>query len=240
MDTKDIITIALSSGAFCFSIASFILTFRQRTVEDRRGTRKSLTDAVSSLTQVNLAMSRLNIDYPNSVEERIISLRRNYNSQKRFLANHIDYLAQQIPELVTDIDCMTAASGFESHGDYERAEKFYLLAVEKALNRALKHMNMRGLARFYFLRGNAGRGRKTYEEAIELELLDNDSMRQLRADTYLLWANVENEFGYPDESKRVRERAVSAANLIGQSKMKENMLGQIKSALPTLDSAPVA
>jgi tetratricopeptide (TPR) repeat protein len=231
METKDIITVALSSAAFCFAITSFILTFRQRSVEDRRGTRKALTDAVASLVQVNLATAQLNIDRPNSVDERVVALRRTYNSQRRFLANHIEFLSQQIPELVTDIDCVTAALGFESHGDYEKAEKFYLLAVQKAPNNSLKAMNMRGLARFYFVRGNADRGRKTYEQSLELELPDNDSMRQLRADTYLLWAKTEDDSGYREESKRVRKRAIAAANLIGQPKMKEHMLGQIKDAL---------
>lgn len=236
METKDIITIGLSSGAFCFAITSFLLTFRQRTVEDRRGTRKSLTDAVSSLAQVNLAMAQLDLDYPNSVEERVVGLRRNYNSQKRFLANHIEFLGQQIPELVTDIDCAMAAMAFDSNRDYERAEKFFLLAVEKSPNKVLKAVNMRGVARFYFGLGNAGRGRKVYEEALELELPDNDSIRQFRADTYLLWAKAENNFGYREESKRVRERAIAAANLIGQARMKQDMLAQIKDALAILDA----
>jgi tetratricopeptide (TPR) repeat protein len=236
MEIKDIITIGLSSAAFCFAISSFILTFRQRTVEDRRATRKALTDTVGSLAQVNLAMAQLRIEHPNSVDEKIVALRRNYNSQKRFLANHMEFLSQQIPELVTDIDCVTAASAFESSGDYERAEHFYLLAAKNAPTNSLKAYNMRGLARFCFVRGNAGRGRRLYEESLELELPDNDSMRQLRADTYLLWAKVERDFGYEEESKRVRDRAVAATNLIGQLGMKQDMLGQISDALPGLDS----
>jgi hypothetical protein len=93
VDKKDIITIGLSSAAFCFAIASFVLSFRQRTVEDRRSTRKALTDTVAELTKVNLAFNQLDLDFPNSTAERIVAFRRNYNSQRRYLATTASFLS---------------------------------------------------------------------------------------------------------------------------------------------------
>ena len=61
---KNIITITLATLAFIFSIASFTLTFRQRGIEDRRNTRKALTDIVAELTKVSIAYKQLDLDYP--------------------------------------------------------------------------------------------------------------------------------------------------------------------------------
>lgn len=73
METKDIITLTIASLAFFFSIASFILTFRQRAIEERRSTRKALTDIVAELTKVNIAFNQLDLQYPRSVDQTIIN-----------------------------------------------------------------------------------------------------------------------------------------------------------------------
>jgi len=94
---------------------------------------------------------------------------------------------------------------------------------------------MRALARFWFNRGNAPLGRRVYEDSLQLELPDTDSMRHFQADTYLLWARVERDFGFKDESQRVQALAVSAAERIGRRQMREDMLGQIREGM----NAPV-
>jgi len=104
METKDIIVIVVSACALIASIISFYFTFRQRALEGTRGIRKSLTETVSELSEVSLAFAKLNAENPKP-SDRIIGLRRLYNSQRRYLASHAEYLADQIPQLVTDIDC---------------------------------------------------------------------------------------------------------------------------------------
>jgi tetratricopeptide (TPR) repeat protein len=193
--TKDIITIALAALAFIFSIASFTLTFRQRGIEDRRNTRKALTDAVAELTKVSIAYNQLDLDYPKSAQPTVVNLRRNYSNQRRYLANHGEFLAAQIPELTSDIDCITLAAAFDATGDYIRAQKFFELAVEKSPTNALRIWNFRGLARFWFNQGNAQRGRKTYEEALQLNVPDTDSIRYTIADTYLLSLGLRTSTG---------------------------------------------
>lgn len=235
MQTKDIATIALAAMAFAFSIASFILTFRQRALEGRQNTRKALTDAIAELTKVNLAWNQLDLDHPNSMESTIVSFRRNYNSQRRYLANHGEFLESQIPELSTDIDCIALASAFDASADYAKAQKFFEKAVKKSPNNVLRMWNLRGLARFWFNQGNAARGRKTYEESLQLEVPDTDSVRNGIADTYLLWATLEEEHGFAEEGQRVRTLGQNAANRIGNRTMRENMLRQLTSKKPDLE-----
>src|SRR6266487_2511282 len=73
-----------------------------------------------------------------------------------------------------------------------KAQKFYELAVDKSPNNVLKMWNLRALARFWFVQGNAALGRKIYQDALQLEVPDTDSLRHTVADTYLLWSRVED------------------------------------------------
>jgi tetratricopeptide (TPR) repeat protein len=227
---KEILTLVASAVAIVVSVASFFMTFRQRFLENRRTTRKALTDVVSELTKVNIAFTQLALDHPGSSDERIVEFRRNYNDQRRYLANHGAYLAQEIPELVTDIDCLIIGMAFASHGDYERAEQFHKLSVEKSPNNVIRVNTLRTLARFYFRRGNPALGRKTYQDALEIELPRNDSMRQFVADTYLLWGRIEQDSGFLTESQRLQVLARDNAELIGQKNMREDTLKQIEMA----------
>jgi len=167
---------------------------------------------------------------PQSARLTVVNLRRNYSNQRRYLANHGEFLAAQIPELTSDIDYITIAAAFDATGDYIRAQKFYELAVEKSPTNALRMWNLRGLARFWFNQGNAQRGRQTYEEALQLHVPDTDSIRYTKADTYLLWSRIEDEHGYVDEAKRLRTLGQQAANRIGNPQMRESMLKQLSSA----------
>lgn len=227
METKDIITITLSSLAFVFSITSFFLTFQQRTVEDRRNTRKALTDTVAELSKVSIAFNQLDLDHPGSADPAIVNFRRSYNTQRRYLANHGEFLATQISGLVTDVDCIALASAFDAGGDYVRAQKFFEMSVEKSPTNVLRMWNLRGLARFWFNQGNAQRGRKTYEESLQLQVPDTDPVRQTIADTYLLWSRLEEEHGYIEEGKRIRDLCRNAAKRIGNSRMREDILKQL-------------
>jgi hypothetical protein len=148
MVTKDFITIVLAGLAFFFSIASFILTFRQRAIEDQRNTRKALTDVIAELSKVSLAFNQLDFEHPGSTERSVVNFRRTYNGQRRYLANHGEFLAEQIPTLTTDVDCVTLASAFDSAGDFVRAQKYFELSVNKSPTNIIRVWNLRGLARF--------------------------------------------------------------------------------------------
>ncbi len=189
-----------------------------------------MTDIIAELTKVSIAYNQLDLDYPQSSEPTIINLRRNYSNQRRYLANHGEFLAGQIPELTSDIDCIVLAAAFDSTGDYIRAQKFFELAVEKSPTNVLRMWNLRGLARFWFNQGNAQRGRKTYEESLQLPVPDTDSVRYNVADTYLLWSRIEDEYGYQDEAKRARTLGQQAAARIGNSLMRERILKQLSGA----------
>jgi hypothetical protein len=241
MGTRDIITAitAIIAGlAFLFSIVNAFFTFRQRATENQHNTRKALTDVVAELLRVSIAYSELDIKYGRSVDPNIVTLRRTFTGQRRYLANHGEFLTVQIRKLTYDIDCLVLANAFEFGGDYTKAEKFYKLAVDKSPTNVLKVWNLRALARFCFVQGNAALGRQTYEKALQQEVPDTDSHRQTVADTYLLWSRLEDEHGYKGEAERVQALGQQAAKRIGHSRMREYMLKQFSEGTDGKSEAP--
>lgn len=147
--------------------------------------------------------------------------------QRRYLADHAEYLAKQIPTLVSDIDYNVLAVAFDAIGDYEKAQVHWESCVRSSVSDPIRAMNLRGFARFLFFQGNTQLGRKKYAESLEIDLPDTDNVRRLRADTYALWARVEMEFGYAEEARRLASQARSTAQRIGHSGMREEFLDSL-------------
>lgn len=226
LQAKDILTLSVSALSLIVAITSFILTFLQRKQEDKRSIRKSLTDTMASLGDVNLELAKLKIEYPE-ISDDIVNLRRNYNAQRRYLANHAEFLLLQIPDLATDIDHQLLATAFDSMGDYVRARHHWEKSIETSPAESLRAMNLRGLARFLFYQGNPQLGRQKYDESLQANLADNDTNRRFRADSYLMWSITERDFGFDEEARRRREQAIAEANRIGHRGMKEEILNYI-------------
>jgi hypothetical protein len=74
---KDQLTLLLSGVAAIISIVTFWLTYIQRRKEDRRALRRSLTDVISELNEVNVAFAKLEIENPHSADDLILNLRSN-------------------------------------------------------------------------------------------------------------------------------------------------------------------
>lgn len=69
--------------------------------------------------------------------------------------------------------------------------------------------NLRGYARYLYGAGQIEIGRQLYGEAVRTETKDSDIDRYTKADTYLLWAKAEEQFGYQDEARRALAHARS-------------------------------
>lgn len=237
MQTKDFLTIGLSSVALIVSIISLVLSFRQRAQENLRGVRKTLTETLGQLAEVSMSFAKLDAEHPEQTDQ-IVNLRRMHNAQRRYLAKHAEYMISHIPDLSTDIDYNMLAQAFRSIGDYDKAQKYWELCVAKSESELILAMNLRGYANFLFFQGNPQLGRKKYQESLELPLPDTDNVRRDRTDTYAMWARVEMDFGYKGEALRLCEQAQQAANRIGHAGMRTNIQEYIKNLLGPL-SQPI-
>jgi hypothetical protein len=97
------------------------------------------------------------------------------------------------------------------------------VVADESLSNPIRHMNLRGYARFLFFQGKFQLGGSKYEEALQIDLSDTDDNRRIISDTYFTWAEAEQEFGNFSETERLIVLGQSYSNRIGHEKMKEEM-----------------
>lgn len=224
MELKDIWTVSVSSIALIVSLISVVLTLRQKKYENERTIRNQLTDTISKLIALSIENQR---NRGLGVEGDIINLNRIFNSQRRYLVEQSIYLMEKIEKLVTDVEYNIIAIALATTGDTEKANLYYSKCVDTSPNDTYKLYNTRGYARFLFNNVNHEAGRRKYQEALENNLPDNDRYRYERGDTYLMWAEIEYDHGYKEESKRLFDRAESIFNSIGKQSQKERGLARL-------------
>jgi tetratricopeptide (TPR) repeat protein len=217
------ISIGISSLALLLSIISLIITLLQKNKETKRTIRKNLSDTLENITKINIEFSKLKFDMATYNTPSVIELRRNYNSQRRILIAHADYLVTENNDLATEIDCNLLAGAYSAIGDYLKADYYWVKTINKSQSNAIKHMNLRGYARFLFFQGKPQVGRSNYEQALKLDIADTDDNRRQITDTYIMWATVENEFNNETEAKRLIDLARGYSSRIGNKKMREEM-----------------
>jgi tetratricopeptide (TPR) repeat protein len=230
MELKEIIVVAISSLALFVSIINFWLSYKQRSNENHRGIRKSLSEILGELTEVSITRHKLDIEYPDSTD-KIVVLRRMYNSQRRYLASHAEYLADQIPKLITDIDYNLLAGAYHAIGDYSKTQHYWELCVEKSPSNVIRALNLRGYARFLFALKHVDMGRQKFVEALNLLKPDTDPSLRERADTYAMWSKIEYDFGFEADSISRKLQALAEANKINNAGMRNEITAYITDLL---------
>ena len=152
MTGKDITTIVISSLALIISVASFLISLRQKQRENVRLLRKQLSDTLNDLSEVSVAFAKLKVDTAANLTNDVIELRRNYNTQRRTLLNHADFLINENTDLATETDYNLIAINWNIIGNYPKAEQYWKLTIEKSDDLVIKHMNLRGYATFLFFK----------------------------------------------------------------------------------------
>ncbi|NOU19173.1 MAG: hypothetical protein HOO91_16575 [Bacteroidales bacterium] len=235
MTYKDYLTIVISCFALTISIISLIISIIQKNKETRRTIRKNLSDTLENVTKINIEFAKLKHNEQEYNTDNFIELRRIYNSQKRILIAHADYLTTNYDYMVTDIDCNLLAGAYSDIGDYTKADNYWIKTIQKSASNSVKHMNLRGYARFLFFQGKFQLGRSKYEESLKVELPDTDNYRRQLTDTYIMWATVEREFNNESETRRLIDLAKSYCSRIGHSKMRQEMDERINNFDPIDD-----
>jgi hypothetical protein len=233
MEIKDPITIIASACALILSIISLIITLIQKNRETNRTIRKTLTDTLEDISKIAIESTKLkgskDIDF-NS--EYAIQLRRNYNTQRRILIAHADYIIRRYNKLSTEIDCNILAGAYANIGDQDKAEYFWQKTIDKSISLPIKHMNLRGFGTFLFNCGKEESGRQMFSKAFILDLAENDDNKILRADTYIMLSDLEKK----DLDKKDQDlnliKAAEICSTIANIKMKKELEERIRLKLP--------
>lgn len=184
------IPIIFSGLALLVSLISLVITLIQKRNETRRTIRKTLTDALEAIAKINIETTKLESNKDFSENDKT-NLRRNYNSQRRILVAHGDFIATKYKNAATDIDCNILAFALSTIGDLERAEHYWEECVLKSKSNPIKLMNLRGFAMFLFRIGKFDQARIKFSEANSIELPDNDDNNEFIADTFCMAASCE-------------------------------------------------
>lgn len=233
METKDYILISISVSALTLSLISLIVSLVQKNKETKRTIRKTLTDTLESISKINIETTKLKVSKENNISsETVITLRRYYNSQRRILIAHADFLIMRYDKIVTEIDCNILASAYATIGDQEKAEYFWKKTVEKSISLPIRVMNLRGLGTFLFYNEKEELGRKAFNEALQQDLTENDENKVLKLDTHLMLCDIEKEKGNKENYEFNLTKAMEILATIKNKERKEEMHNRIKSRLP--------
>lgn len=233
MGTKDYILIFISGSALFISIISLIITLVQKYRETQRTIRKNLSDTLEAITKISIETSKLRASKEiDNNSEAIIGLRRTYNSQRRTLVAHADFLVSRYERLTTEIDYNVLAIAYAAIGDHEKAENFWRRCIEKSISKPIKHMNLRGLGIHLFNNGKINEGRKCFDEASAIVLPDGDDYHVIQVDTYLMLCSLEKEFGDKINYDTSLTNAMEVLGLIKSNRCKEEMHERLRLYLP--------
>ena len=233
MINKDYITIFISVSAFGLSLFSLIVTLVQKNKETKRTIRKNLSDTIENISKIGIETAKLQANKDTDFNsDAIIAIRRKYNSQRRSLITHADFLLQHYENLATETDYNVLADTYVAVGDIERAEYYWLKTIEKTKSNALRIMNLRGYGIFLFHNEKIELGRKIFDEAQQVELTVNDENRVMKIDTCLMLCDMETEFGSKENYEASLIKAMEILATMTSKRRKDEMHKRLRQKLP--------
>jgi tetratricopeptide (TPR) repeat protein len=190
---NDVMSPILSASAFLLSGAAFVFTVIIQSKERKRNIRQTLSSALSEIARINVDVSQLKKDEKESTPE-VISIQKNYNSQRGTLASNADFLMKENDKLVTDSDCELMAVTFGDIGDLKKSEEYWLQSIQLSSNDTQLHLHRRDYAAFLFNHNRVEEGRKLFEQSMKADMPETDNDLRNITDTFLIWARLERNF----------------------------------------------
>jgi hypothetical protein len=175
MTTDKVILIIIGAISLITSVTALVLTYRQKSRQDRLGARKTLSDVLSEIVETNIEMAKIRDE---QLTEGVMQLRRALNSQRRYLCQHADVLATEIPNLCYDIDHVIIAGAMDAAGDLESADRHWQAGILKSVAPITRCYNLRGYARFLIASGKVEAARSAFAQALEATAGDDDRSRR--------------------------------------------------------------
>lgn len=209
----ELISPVLSGMAFILSAAAFIFTVIIQLKERRRNIRQTLSAALSDLARINVETAQIKKDEKESSPETI-RIRKSYNSQRGTLVSGADFLIHENMKIITSADCELMAMTYDDIGDTQKAEEYWLLAVDHARNETQKHLHLRDYAAFLFDNNREKDSRQYFEQAVHADIRQTDDDLRMLADTFLMWAGLEKNLGEEKEFHRLINEAKTACKAI--------------------------
>ena len=210
METKDVVTISISSLAFLLSLMATVVSLVRSKYEKQRAIKKEITDILGKIVSTSLENAKL---YRESAEkdpgyyQAISSV---LNQQNVFLLQQATYLMDEVPGLVTAVEYNTVAAANANAGDLISAEIYYKRAIDVSPNVFYRSLAIRSYAGHLFAQHRFEEARENFRKAISLLTGSDNQIRYTNGLTYQMWGW--NEFNNAGSPRRAEELFESAAN----------------------------
>lgn len=227
--TKDLLTLGFSAFAIVISILAFTVTTRLKRFEMQRSTRDQLNKLISEMLSSAARDQEILKTAPGMRPSPQQLMFASISAQRHSaLARQADYLAQQEPSLVTDVEWATIAQAFSSVGDFSRAEERFQRAISAAPDEYYRVLNIRGLADMLFHCGRLEEGRKYYQNALSVlpDTTDNNKITNLSS--LDMWLINELSAGQAQEADRIYEKASNLCSTIGNAILRTRTLNHLE------------
>jgi len=200
MEIEQVIAISLGAVALALALVSIVLTLRREEGDRARAFRQDLSRIIQELSSARAEEQSL--VRSGATEHEGVHLQRWQLLWQRMdlLVRRATCLVSARPQLATDIDYVILAQALHLSRMWDRAERAWQEAVERAPSPDYRALNLRGYAEFLFATDRKEEGRKAYRKALGSLPSNTDSNRYVNGYTYQLWMQLEySDVGRMDE-----------------------------------------
>jgi hypothetical protein len=237
----NVLPLLVSVGAFVLSIISYIYSVVTKRFETQRTLRLQLSDVFTRIYSTDLESLKISgqIGITEMLRQSQIG---QLNQQRYFLLHQAMRLAEEIPQMVTDVEYNTIAYTCANVGDPLNADRFYLKANDAAPTPVFQSSAIRSYASFLFNQHRFEEGRRQFEKAASLITGGDNAARFARGMVYQNWAFSEQLANSPKRAEPLIESARSEYNGIDVEQFRQQLLAQLENAIAPLPkpAAPAA
>jgi hypothetical protein len=228
----------ISALALTVSIISAAFSYQLQSIDSKRATREQLSNVSSELIGLTREAAQM---YQVPVEEHDSLYYQKLSSithSAMLLSRQAIYLAEEQPNIVTDVEYLTIASGLVLAGDL-RANDYWQRAIKAAPTPYSEMVNTRAYANFLFNQGRHESGRIHYQKALNLMDNNTDLNKYNNAYTYQMWMYSEATHHFPEESNRNHIMAKRIYETISRPILKQQGLAGLESTYKQTSSLSV-
>jgi len=231
METKDVVTVTISSLAFLLSFVATILALVRSSHEKQRAIKKEITELMGKLVATKLEGAKLYREHSGKDPAYFQAVSSILNQQNAFLINQATYLIDQVPRLVTAVEYNTIATATAETGDFVFADKYFHKAIDTSPPGYYRSLAIRSYAAHLFVQRRFAEGREAFRTSLSLLTGSSVEVRFTNGVTYQNWGWQELHNGRsPALAEPLFEKAADEFKGIENEMIRTNALNGLAAA----------
>jgi len=232
METKDYITLTISTLAFIVSVISSVIAMSRQKGQIRTTIREQFSRIVQELITTLADNSVLQSEPLNERDGLFYSKSSSFSHKLSSLARQASALIALEPMIAFDVELSAVAQALNIVGDMPQADNFFQQAIKASPSDFYKIINLRMYAEFLFQQGKHQQGRKVFEDALGIFDNNSDFNKAANGYTYQVWF-ISEVWNIPSPHGQAEECYKNARGLmesISSSTYRMNLLQSLETA----------